>query len=208
MAVLDSCPKPNMVAYLEKTDGNTEFHKIISFLTQSSIHYALIVIAGKPVSISEASIRSDLLFDDADGIDSLPNQAIFDGSGGNHGARRYEPRRMLKLAVADRVKRWTSRSRGVVDRTKDRGSDDYKWRKDLNHDSAFKRYTEDEEKKFKQFCLGNNKYPLKKEVLSQLLKLKLETDEDSTMALELIRFVKKQIAELEPKESDGDEKDL
>ncbi|GJT66787.1 hypothetical protein Tco_1018267 [Tanacetum coccineum] len=78
MAVLDSCPKPNMVAYLEKTDGNTEFHKIISFLTQSSIHYALIVIAGKPVSISEASIRSDLLFDDADGIDSLPNQAIFD----------------------------------------------------------------------------------------------------------------------------------
>ncbi|GKE80170.1 hypothetical protein Tco_1550170, partial [Tanacetum coccineum] len=35
-------------------------------------------VAGKPVSISEASIRSDLLFDDADGIDSLPNQAIFD----------------------------------------------------------------------------------------------------------------------------------
>ncbi|GKA36113.1 hypothetical protein Tco_0722604 [Tanacetum coccineum] len=30
------------------------------------------------VSISEASIRTDLNFDDADGIDSLPNQAIFD----------------------------------------------------------------------------------------------------------------------------------
>ncbi|GJT49747.1 hypothetical protein Tco_0975904 [Tanacetum coccineum] len=97
-----------MVAYLEKTYGNTEFHEIISFLTRSSIHYALTVspvvsttfveqfwmsakskiinnvryitakVAGKPVSISEASIRSDLLFDDADGIDSLPNQAIFD----------------------------------------------------------------------------------------------------------------------------------
>ncbi|GKF54086.1 hypothetical protein Tco_0160996, partial [Tanacetum coccineum] len=52
------------------------------------------------------------------------------------------------------------------------------------------------------------KYPLKKEVLSQLLKLKLETKEDSTMALELIRFVKKKIVELEPKDSDGDEKDL
>ncbi|GKE17958.1 hypothetical protein Tco_1425535 [Tanacetum coccineum] len=39
-------------------------------------------------------------------------------------------------------------------------------------------------------------------------KLKLETEEDSTMALELIRFVKKQIAELEPEDSDGDEKDL
>ncbi|GKB04522.1 hypothetical protein Tco_0832665 [Tanacetum coccineum] len=39
--------------------------------------------------------------------------------------------------------------------------------------------------------LVENKYPLKKEVLSQLLKLKLETEEDNTMALELIRFVKK-----------------
>ncbi|GJZ10916.1 hypothetical protein Tco_0545675 [Tanacetum coccineum] len=56
--------------------------------------------------------------------------------------------------------------------------------------------------------LVENKYPLKKEVLSQFLKLKLETEEDSTMALELIRFVKRQIAELEPKASDGDEKDL
>ncbi|GKC50575.1 hypothetical protein Tco_1073320, partial [Tanacetum coccineum] len=55
--------------------------------------------------------------------------------------------------------------------------------------------------------LVENKYPLKKEVLSQLLKLKLETEEDSTMALELIRFVKKQIAELESKDSDGDEED-
>ncbi|GKA59031.1 hypothetical protein Tco_0758344 [Tanacetum coccineum] len=35
-------------------------------------------VAGKLVSISEASIRTDLLFDDADGIDTLPNQAIFD----------------------------------------------------------------------------------------------------------------------------------
>ncbi|GKE99068.1 hypothetical protein Tco_0022419, partial [Tanacetum coccineum] len=98
MAVLDSCPKHNMVAYLEKTEGNAEFHKIIVFLTRSSIHHALTVspvvsttffeqfwtsaitakVAGKPVSISEASIRSDLLFDDANGINSLPNQVIFD----------------------------------------------------------------------------------------------------------------------------------
>ncbi|GKE96854.1 hypothetical protein Tco_1581709 [Tanacetum coccineum] len=108
MAALESCPKHNMVAYLEKTDGNAEFHKIIDFLTRSSIHYALTVslviyttfveqfwmsgkskiinnvryisakVAGKPVNISKASIRSDLLFDDAAGIDSLHNQAIFD----------------------------------------------------------------------------------------------------------------------------------
>ncbi|GJS37077.1 hypothetical protein Tco_0535459 [Tanacetum coccineum] len=56
--------------------------------------------------------------------------------------------------------------------------------------------------------LVENKYPFKKEVLSQLIKLKLETEEDSHMALELIRFVKKQIAELEPEDSDGNEKDL
>ncbi|GJY42221.1 hypothetical protein Tco_0429491 [Tanacetum coccineum] len=30
-----------MVAYLEKTDGNTEFHQIMDFLTRSSIYYAL-----------------------------------------------------------------------------------------------------------------------------------------------------------------------
>ncbi|GKD25922.1 putative ribonuclease H-like domain-containing protein [Tanacetum coccineum] len=67
MAVLDSCLKHNMVAYLEKSEGNEEFHEIIDFLKRSSIHHAL-----------TASIRSDLLFDDADGIDSLPNQTIFD----------------------------------------------------------------------------------------------------------------------------------
>ncbi|GJQ94887.1 putative ribonuclease H-like domain-containing protein [Tanacetum coccineum] len=41
MAVLESCPKHNMVAYLEKTKGNAEFHEIIDFLTRSSIHHAL-----------------------------------------------------------------------------------------------------------------------------------------------------------------------
>ncbi|GJX16076.1 hypothetical protein Tco_0216908 [Tanacetum coccineum] len=74
MAVLKSCPKHNMVAYLEKTEGNAEFHEVIDFLARSFIHHALTVIAGKPVSISEASIRSDIVFDDADGIDSLLNQ--------------------------------------------------------------------------------------------------------------------------------------
>ncbi|GKC38222.1 hypothetical protein Tco_1050606 [Tanacetum coccineum] len=81
MAVLDSCPKHNMVAYLEKSEGNAEFHEIIDFLKRSSNFQPCTLLAkvvGKSVSISEASIRSDLLFDDADGIDSLPNQAIFD----------------------------------------------------------------------------------------------------------------------------------
>ncbi|GJT07392.1 putative ribonuclease H-like domain-containing protein [Tanacetum coccineum] len=70
MAVLESCPKHNMITFLEKTEGNTKFHEIIRYITAK--------VAGKPVSISEESIRSDLLFDDANGIDSLPNHAIFD----------------------------------------------------------------------------------------------------------------------------------
>ncbi|GJW08141.1 putative ribonuclease H-like domain-containing protein [Tanacetum coccineum] len=108
MAALESCPKHNMIAYLEKTEGNVEFHEVIDFLQRSYIFHALTVspvvstifvkqfwtsaksktinnvrhitakVAGKSVSISEASIRTDLTFDDADGTDTLPNQAIFD----------------------------------------------------------------------------------------------------------------------------------
>ncbi|GJZ42667.1 hypothetical protein Tco_0589922 [Tanacetum coccineum] len=94
--------KHNMVAYLEKTDRNTEFHQIwtsskqfnyyaltispivsTSFVEQfwttaksrivNNISYIDATVAGKPVTISKASIRNDLLFDDADGIDSLNN---------------------------------------------------------------------------------------------------------------------------------------
>ncbi|GJX23190.1 hypothetical protein Tco_0227635 [Tanacetum coccineum] len=95
MAALESCPKHNMIAYLEKTDRNVEFHEIMNFLTRSSIYYALTVshvvsttfveqfwmcaksktinnvryitatVAGKPVTISEASIIRNVtpLFD-------------------------------------------------------------------------------------------------------------------------------------------------
>ncbi|GKD81483.1 hypothetical protein Tco_1348322, partial [Tanacetum coccineum] len=40
--------------------------------------FACFLSQNEPKKISEASIRSHLLFDDANGIDSLPNQAIFD----------------------------------------------------------------------------------------------------------------------------------
>ncbi|GJU03037.1 ribonuclease H-like domain-containing protein [Tanacetum coccineum] len=67
MAVLDSCPKHNMVAYLEKSEGNVEFHEIIDFLKRSSIHHALTAriycqIAGKTVTISEGTKEVNLLF--------------------------------------------------------------------------------------------------------------------------------------------------
>ncbi|GJV21104.1 hypothetical protein Tco_1370124 [Tanacetum coccineum] len=48
--------------------------------------------------------------------------------------------------------------------------------------------------------LIEKKYPLKKEIVVQMLKLKLESEEESTMALELIRFIKKVLADLESKE--------
>ncbi|GKA10542.1 hypothetical protein Tco_0689975 [Tanacetum coccineum] len=46
--------------------------------TINNVRYITATVAGKTVTISEASIRSDLLFDDADGIDTLNNQTIFD----------------------------------------------------------------------------------------------------------------------------------
>ncbi|GJR54941.1 hypothetical protein Tco_1405462 [Tanacetum coccineum] len=53
--------------------------------------------------------------------------------------------------------------------------------------------------------LVENRYPLTKEVLSQLLNLKLETEEESTMALELIKFVKQQLEELGDSDDDDDD---
>ncbi|GKC58703.1 hypothetical protein Tco_1086301 [Tanacetum coccineum] len=98
MAALESCPTHNMVAYLEKTEGSALFHEIVDFLSRSLIFYALTVspkvstsliekfwnsavsqtvnnvsqiqatVSGNAVSIFEASIRRDLLFNDVDGI--------------------------------------------------------------------------------------------------------------------------------------------
>ncbi|GKF95822.1 putative ribonuclease H-like domain-containing protein, partial [Tanacetum coccineum] len=48
--------------------------------------------------------------------------------------------------------------------------------------------------------LTEMKYPLKKEIVVQMLNLKLESEEESTMALELIRFIKKVLADLESEE--------
>ncbi|GKB75722.1 hypothetical protein Tco_0942617 [Tanacetum coccineum] len=57
--------------------GIQSFMRLLIFLREAPFIMLSLYIttkeAGKPMSISEASIRSDLLFDDADGIDSLPN---------------------------------------------------------------------------------------------------------------------------------------
>nr|GEW02332.1 hypothetical protein [Tanacetum cinerariifolium] len=97
-----------MVACLERTDGNAEFHQVVDFLLTSLIHYALTVsptiyasyieqfwgiakskivndvkqihykVNGKKVVISESSVRSGLHFNDEDGITCLTNNEIFE----------------------------------------------------------------------------------------------------------------------------------
>ncbi|GJU41609.1 hypothetical protein Tco_1194566 [Tanacetum coccineum] len=97
-----------MVACLEKSDENAEFHQIVDFLSTCSINYALTVsptiyasyieqfwntvtsktinsvkqihaiVDGKAVVISESSVRSDLLFNDEDGVTCLTNDEIFE----------------------------------------------------------------------------------------------------------------------------------
>ncbi|GJR04713.1 hypothetical protein Tco_0527697 [Tanacetum coccineum] len=71
MANLEFVDQHNMVACLEKTEGNFNFHEIVDFLASSSIHHALTINAtvdSKAVVVTEASIRSSLLFNDADDI--------------------------------------------------------------------------------------------------------------------------------------------
>ncbi|GJS42888.1 hypothetical protein Tco_0567931 [Tanacetum coccineum] len=43
--------------------------------------------------------------------------------------------------------------------------------------------------------LVEKKYPLKKAILEKMINLKIEAEEDSNMAIELIKFIKSQIAE-------------
>ncbi|GKA41147.1 hypothetical protein Tco_0733740 [Tanacetum coccineum] len=107
MADLEFVDQHNMVACLERTNGNAEFHQIVDFLTTSPIHYSLTVsptifasyieqfwataksktinvvkqihatVDGKIVVISESLVMSDLYFNDEDGITCLSNDEIF-----------------------------------------------------------------------------------------------------------------------------------
>nr|GEV20035.1 hypothetical protein [Tanacetum cinerariifolium] len=97
----------NMIAFLTKSDVSERFDQIVDFLTAHTIQYALMVnptiyvlcikqfwasvsikksndavklqalIDRKKVIITEDTIRQALRLDDADGIDSLPNEEIF-----------------------------------------------------------------------------------------------------------------------------------
>ncbi|GJX18229.1 hypothetical protein Tco_0219061 [Tanacetum coccineum] len=107
MADLAFVKQHNMVAYLEKTEENADFHQILDFLTSSSINFALTVsptiyasyieqfwntaclktinsekqihanVDGKAVVVSESSVRRDLHLNDEDGTACLTTNEIF-----------------------------------------------------------------------------------------------------------------------------------
>ncbi|GKA20207.1 hypothetical protein Tco_0700196 [Tanacetum coccineum] len=81
MAALESCHRAQHDAILKNPVVSTtfveQFWTSAKSKTINNVRNITAKVAGKVVSISEASIRTDLIFDDADGIDSLPNQAIF-----------------------------------------------------------------------------------------------------------------------------------
>ncbi|GKC64731.1 hypothetical protein Tco_1097329 [Tanacetum coccineum] len=74
----------NVVAFLEKPAESNGFAEIINFLKASSVktvngvRQLQALIEKKKVIITEASIRTDLHLDDAEGTDCLPNTTIFE----------------------------------------------------------------------------------------------------------------------------------
>nr|GEV37036.1 hypothetical protein [Tanacetum cinerariifolium]GEV82580.1 hypothetical protein [Tanacetum cinerariifolium] len=79
MADLAFAPQHNMVAYLEKTEGNAEFHQIVDFLTSSSIHHALTILAtvdGKTVVIKGIIRTATSLF-----ASMLAQSGVVEGEG-------------------------------------------------------------------------------------------------------------------------------
>ncbi|GJW26808.1 hypothetical protein Tco_0040619 [Tanacetum coccineum] len=73
MADLAFVQQHNMVAYLEKNDGNAYFHQILDFLTSSSVNFALTAVV-----VSESSMRRDLHLNDEDGTACLTVNEIFE----------------------------------------------------------------------------------------------------------------------------------
>nr|GEZ95099.1 hypothetical protein [Tanacetum cinerariifolium] len=108
MARLAFCDYHNMIAILEKSEHNVNFHQIVDFVEASHIRYALTInltvyvshirqfwstariettneginilttIDGKPRTISESLIRRNLKLNYEEGISTLPDAEIFE----------------------------------------------------------------------------------------------------------------------------------
>nr|GEW57529.1 putative ribonuclease H-like domain-containing protein [Tanacetum cinerariifolium] len=102
------CDYHNMIAILEKSEHNVDFHQIVDFVEASHIRYALTInptvyvshirqfwstariettnegtkilanVDGKPRTISESSIMRNLKLNDEEGISSLPDAELFE----------------------------------------------------------------------------------------------------------------------------------
>nr|GFB64221.1 synaptobrevin, longin-like domain protein [Tanacetum cinerariifolium] len=108
MARLAFCDYHNMIAILETSEHNVDFHQIVDFIEASHIRYALTInptvyvlhirqfwstarieatnkgakilasVDGKPRTIFESSIRRNLKLNDEEGISSLPDAELFE----------------------------------------------------------------------------------------------------------------------------------
>ncbi|GJR87723.1 ribonuclease H-like domain-containing protein [Tanacetum coccineum] len=112
MAVLDSCPKHNMVAYLEKSEGNAEFfHEIIRFFLNRQFHFISLTDEGAPSERpSEAQPTPS-----PTPISEVPNEPQTDSSPAQTSERaaEYLTRRKLVLIYKSLV---TRRSKVSTDR--------------------------------------------------------------------------------------------
>ncbi|GKB80088.1 hypothetical protein Tco_0946983 [Tanacetum coccineum] len=189
--------------------------------TINHVRYINAKVAGKPVTILEASIRSDLLFDDANGIDSLNNQAI-------------DNEVMETKSVIARLNKVSSPDGDYL--VIYRANGNFKAfnyllevlhifdRQDLFHlyDLVMEQYseitlegiefilwgdlkimmessTEENDQKLKDgiviHMLVERRYPLSKDLLQRILDLGLEVEEESIAALHLVKFIKQQLNE-------------
>nr|GFA45285.1 hypothetical protein [Tanacetum cinerariifolium] len=117
MAKLAFCDYHNMVAILEKTEHNTDFHQIVDFLEASHIRYALTVrptvyvshirqfwstarvertdgktkdlakVNGRKGTVSESSIRRHLKLNDKEGL--FASMLVPQGEGLEHLSEPY-----------------------------------------------------------------------------------------------------------------------
>nr|GEY17589.1 hypothetical protein [Tanacetum cinerariifolium] len=75
-----------MIAFLEKSNHNVDFHRIVDFVEASYIRIETIdegtkilaTVDGKPKTISKSSIRRNLKLNDEEGISSLPDADLFE----------------------------------------------------------------------------------------------------------------------------------
>ncbi|GJX22602.1 hypothetical protein Tco_0227047 [Tanacetum coccineum] len=130
------------VSPIVSTSFVEQFWTIAKSRTVNNISYIDATVVGKLVTISKALIRSELLFDDANGIDTLNNQAVFDNiqlmgpspstfipdpnpvtSSGNHGEIKDLKAHIKQLKnkarpVINHHKAWFMASRKVVKSSK------------------------------------------------------------------------------------------